>query len=643
MAFCITIFMVLSAQPVHAQVQRTLTNGGFESNNPGGGGFPGFQIFTSANVPGWDSTNNEIELWDSNYEGVPAFEGAVFLELLANSPSTLYQNICLVNGEILGWSFAHRARAGGPATQTVRLQVANSGGTVLQTLATQASTLTEAWNVNANSLGVAYSGATGTQRLQFSTPDTGVFGNFLDAVQLDIRPFVELSVATSSGAENIPTANLPTLIVNGNVPIAITVPVTITGGTATRGMDYNTPGDDATFDVTIPAGTYNNQAIALGITIINETEREFNETITMTIGTDSSYIISSTATCGTAGRNGATYTINNDDTRVAGTPPTLVCPAGTTVFDWDTRAWTAGATSANFAVTNIGNVGINLANPNGTWLNFAAYGGQSPARQNAMTGGLVPPQFSLALISDFTSNTVQATATISLATAVPGAQFRIFDVDFNAGQYSDRVTVTGTYNGNAVTPTLTGNVANIATGNSAVGDQTSVDTSSDGNVVVTFSSPVDTIIIAYGNHTTAPANPGQQAVTLHDFNFCTPQAVLSVTKISSMISDGVSATNPKAIPGGVVRYCILVSNAGSANAAAVTVTDAIPATVIYVPGTLRSGPSCASATTVEDDNAAGADESDLIGASVTGSTMTGITASLTPSSAFAIAFDGTLN
>ncbi len=330
-------------------------------------------------------------------------------------------------------------------------------------------------------------------------------------------------------------------------------------------------------------------------------------------------------------------------TRTAGTPPTLVCPAGSTVHDWDSISWPAGTTSGSYPLTAIGTMNFNITINGGVFLNNATYGGLSPARQNAVTGGLSPAQFSIFEIVDMTSQAGAVTNVISLPTAVPGVQFRLFDIDFNAAQFADRVTVTGTFNGAPVTPTLTNGLANYVLGNSAYGDATSADTSADGNVVVTFSTPVDTITITYGNHSTAPANPGQQAIAIHDFNFCRPQANLSVTKISTVISDGVSASNPKALPGAIVRYCILVSNAGSATATNITILDAIPATAIYIPGSMLSGTSCATATTAEDDNATGADESDPYGVSISGNTISGTAASMGPASGFAIIFNATLN
>ena len=60
-------------------------------------------------------------------------------------------------------------------------------------------------------------------------------------------------------------------------------------------------------------------------------------------------------------------------------------------------------------------------------------------------------------------------------------------------------------------------------------------------------------------------------------------ATLSVSKTSRVISDPVNATtNPKAIPGAAVEYCVVVGNAaGSATATNVTVTDPVPADLTF--------------------------------------------------------------
>ena len=117
---------------------------------------------------------------------------------------------------------------------------------------------------------------------------------------------------------------------------------------------------------------------------------------------------------------------------------------------------------------------------------------------------------------------------------------------------------------------------------------------------------------------------------------------MSVTKISSVISDPVNGTtNPKRIPDAIVQYCILISNSGSATANAVTATDTLTGPFTYTPGTMKSGSNCGSATTEEDDNATGADESNPYGASISGSTITA--AALGPASSFALTFRVTVD
>lgn len=337
----------------------------------------------------------------------------------------------------------------------------------------------------------------------------------------------------------------------------------------------------------------------------------------------------------------ANFTVSG--TRTAGIAPTLICPVGSTVHDWDSISWPAGTTSGTYPLTAIGTMNFNIAISGGAFLNNATFGGQSPSRQNVVTGGLSPAQFSIFELVDMTSRTGVVTNTVTLPTAVPGVQFQLFDIDYNAAQFADRVTVTGTFNGSPVTPTLTNGISNYVIGNSAYGDATSADTSANGNVVVTFTSPVDTIVIIYGNHNLAPVDPGQQAIAIHDMTFCRPQANLSVTKISNVVSDGVSASNPKFLPGAIVRYCILVSNAGSATATNVAIGDAIPANVTFVPGSILSGSNCGSAATAEDDDAAGGDETDPFGVSIAGTNLTGTAASLGPSASFAIVFNATVN
>lgn len=66
-------------------------------------------------------------------------------------------------------------------------------------------------------------------------------------------------------------------------------------------------------------------------------------------------------------------------------------------------------------------------------------------------------------------------------------------------------------------------------------------------------------------------------------------ATLTVTKTSRVVQDPVNGTtNPKAIPGAQVEYCVAVSNAaGSALATNIVVTDVVSADLAIVAGSLR--------------------------------------------------------
>jgi uncharacterized repeat protein (TIGR01451 family) len=337
----------------------------------------------------------------------------------------------------------------------------------------------------------------------------------------------------------------------------------------------------------------------------------------------------------------ASATLTVSGTRVAGTPPNMSCPAGSVLFDWSTRSWTAGSISNSYQVDAIGQIQFQLQNP-GTWVNLAATGGQSPNLQTVVHGGT--NDLSLLELVDMPNRTALATTTITLPAIMRGAQFIITDVDFNSGQFADLVHIEGRYQGATVIPTVTNGVANYVIGNSAFGDGASDSDSANGNIVITFNTSVDQIIIQYGNHSAAPTNPGQQGISLHDITFCRPTTTINVTKVSTVVNDPVSGTtNPKVIPGAQIRYCIRVANAGDTPAAQVIASDALPAGLTYVAGSIMSGPDCANATQPEDDDAAGADEADPYGASFSSGTMMATADTLAAGSSFAIGFLATVN
>ena len=114
-------------------------------------------------------------------------------------------------------------------------------------------------------------------------------------------------------------------------------------------------------------------------------------------------------------------------------------------------------------------------------------------------------------------------------------------------------------------------------------------------------------------------------------------ADVSVAKSSTIISDPVNGTsNPKAIPGAVVEYCIAVSNgAGAATATAVSVSDTLPLDLeiddtfgVFIDGTVDGGGNC-NADGVDNANSNFVDNTDGITADVVTGTLSDIAAGVT--------------
>ncbi len=91
-------------------------------------------------------------------------------------------------------------------------------------------------------------------------------------------------------------------------------------------------------------------------------------------------------------------------------------------------------------------------------------------------------------------------------------------------------------------------------------------------------------------------------------------AAMTATKRSTVVSDPVNGTsNPKAIPGATVEYCIAVANAaGSATATGVSISDTLPSDLtfdstfgIFVNGTVDGSGDCNADGSAGGNHAAG--------------------------------------
>jgi uncharacterized repeat protein (TIGR01451 family) len=427
----------------------------------------------------------------------------------------------------------------------------------------------------------------GTWRLEICDNAAADFGDFLRAdLLLTQLPTNYADLSLTKAVSNATPANGAAISYTLAVTNAAASPQTANGVTV---RDSLPPG--VTFVSATGFGSYNS---ATGVWTVGSIPAGTTRTLTINVTVSASSGATVTNGAEVSGSSivdidstpGNGSTIEDDDafvsftvsgTRVAGTAPTLSCPAGSSTFDWDGRAWGAGSLFNSYSLTSVGPVGFSISS---TTILVAG----SPALNTNLTGGIPVPQQSLFINMNNNAQSDVSTTVIGFLGAVPGLQFRLFDVDFGSGSYADKITVTGSFNGLPVTPTLTNGTSNYVAGNVAIGDAGATDTTDAGNVTVTFSSPVDTVTVVYGNHTTAPANPGNQWMSIHDMTTCNPVVSLGMTKVSSVFNDGVS---PQFfIPGNDVVYTIALSNtaSGSVTDDTVFLLDPLPSNVTFFNG-----------------------------------------------------------
>ncbi|MEI9903573.1 MAG: DUF11 domain-containing protein [Asticcacaulis sp.] len=132
-------------------------------------------------------------------------------------------------------------------------------------------------------------------------------------------------------------------------------------------------------------------------------------------------------------------------------------------------------------------------------------------------------------------------------------------------------------------------------------------------------------------------------------DYVAASTTIAFAKTATVIDDPIDlAVAPKAIPGATVEYCLKVSNTGLSNATAVNITDAVPADTTYVANSLSVGGTtllgaCLPDGTPEDDNATGADETDLYGGSSDGTTVQAQIPLILPGTTLTARFHVTLN
>lgn len=381
---CWCWFALVCAAPVaKAQVQRSFINGSFETpqiGDPVGTGVCQGYIYANR-VPGWLTTDQTLTSPTADFDnpngcnnnpepttGTQVFEfyttgvvdntagfsrnaahGRNYAELNAHTASRLYQNMCVVAGGTINFSFSHLGRRSRATQDVARLQIGGtpaigSGQTVV-TVGTNnngsSSSITPGLSSNTTSVAspsaggrrnwrtysgsfVVPAGLNGAQEIAFEAVRASggtAQGNFLDNVVITFSPLIELASATYTSTEGSTPYPAIQFRVAGVIPAGgVNVSVSRAGGTATLGTDYTINGGSAAnFTFNIPAGDYGTGTLVstgIAVGVIDDAVMESSETFTLRLNPGTGYTIGSTASCGAEATTSTVYTINDNDATI---------------------------------------------------------------------------------------------------------------------------------------------------------------------------------------------------------------------------------------------------------------------------------------------------------------------------------------
>ncbi|MEQ8908790.1 MAG: T9SS type A sorting domain-containing protein [Vicingaceae bacterium] len=188
------------------------------------------------------------------------------------------------------------------------------------------------------------------------------------------------------------------------------------------------------------------------------------------------------------------------------------CPASAPVTaDWDNYPYANGDPSNTYALPDGTNMTVAVSS-NGASI----VAGET---NSDLTGGQGGGTVGLFLNGNQNLQVNSIDVSFSWDQAISDLSYTIFDVDQLGGQYVDSITIIGFYDGFVVFPTMTPSANNTVTQNRAVGDVSTADNLATANLDVAFSEPIDSMVIYYGNGSTAPPAPGNQWITIWDFTY----------------------------------------------------------------------------------------------------------------------------
>lgn len=193
----LTLALMATAVTSHANL---IENGGFETPDidsvvgERGSTSSTWQYYDSSVVDGFSGSN--IELWNSGFLGVDAFEGDQFLELNSHPSSggsfSIFQEFDTVVGQTYDLSFAYRARAN--SNEIFNLGLGSDSGFLFSQNIDDHTT--SEWSL----FSLLFTATDYSTTLTFTSvvPESHTVGNFLDDVKVSAVP--ELSAAGGSVA-----------------------------------------------------------------------------------------------------------------------------------------------------------------------------------------------------------------------------------------------------------------------------------------------------------------------------------------------------------------------------------------------------------------------------------------------------------
>jgi len=434
----------------------------------------------------------------------------------------------------------------------------------------------------------------GTWTLKICDDYTGENGNFISS-ELIFQPTTGADLSLSIAANN----TLPET--GDNVVLTLT---TSSEGpeTATVAAQFNLP-SGVNFVSAAGDGSYNSATGVwnIGAGLTPGTPQSIDITITMTnLGSYpmiAEILSSDKADPDSTPNNGV---ITEDDyeaitvnVQPSSIPPALNCLAADQFelafsAPGTTNGWPSAVTSRSFTAfdpVNSTNIDLDFSLSGDTGFLGQIAGQNTPISQNSYTGGITPAEYSVGIAADFDTTAQFVTMEMDIGTpniGIGAFQFTIFDVDL--GGWVDRLQFRGSLNGVDVTPLITPSTQNFVAGNEVIGQTGNANqTSSAGNVTVTFNAPVDHVEWDYGNDITAGPNPAFQIIAMHSVRMCGRRmADISAEKTVEVYDPaglGLYMT-----PGNEVLYKIIVENAASATADAedIDITDTLPTNLKFV-------------------------------------------------------------